>query len=369
MGFGHRIYRAEDPRSRILKRTAKELGAPQVEVAEQLEEVALEGAPGEVSRPRAGDERRVLLGDRPRRRRDPAAARAGDVRVLARGRLVGAHPRAEAHRPAVPAVGEVRRPGSSLALHCLIWRSAAAQAAELAERGEERELAARGRSGRTRSRARPAAPTSASARSPTARSGSSATARSSSCSAAGSRTRARRAAAPRSSRSSCSRGTIRATSTPTARSSTRSRPPTPNATVRRLAILVLKNGSPHRDTIVLLEGIADDDEHDRELREAAKRVAAHADEEEPGALGDCEAQLQTARPGSGLPQPAQFRAASRHSSIFFSIPALIISTPHAGAGGEEESCLGGHLDHFVLRLACGCAWKYNSRRRRSVTWV
>jgi citrate synthase len=41
MGFGHRIYRAEDPRSRILKRTAKELGSPQVEIAEQLEHVAL----------------------------------------------------------------------------------------------------------------------------------------------------------------------------------------------------------------------------------------------------------------------------------------------------------------------------------------
>jgi citrate synthase len=41
MGFGHRIYRAEDPRSRLLKRTAKELGSPYVEVAEQLEEVAL----------------------------------------------------------------------------------------------------------------------------------------------------------------------------------------------------------------------------------------------------------------------------------------------------------------------------------------
>ena len=41
MGFGHRIYRAEDPRSRILKRVARELNAPQVEVAEQLEEVAL----------------------------------------------------------------------------------------------------------------------------------------------------------------------------------------------------------------------------------------------------------------------------------------------------------------------------------------
>jgi citrate synthase len=41
MGFGHRIYRAEDPRSRILKRTARELGSPQVAVAEELEQVAL----------------------------------------------------------------------------------------------------------------------------------------------------------------------------------------------------------------------------------------------------------------------------------------------------------------------------------------
>jgi citrate synthase len=41
MGFGHRIYRAEDPRSRILKKTARELGSPHVEVAEALEEVAL----------------------------------------------------------------------------------------------------------------------------------------------------------------------------------------------------------------------------------------------------------------------------------------------------------------------------------------
>jgi citrate synthase len=40
MGFGHRIYRAEDPRSRILKETARELGAPQIEIAEQLEEAA-----------------------------------------------------------------------------------------------------------------------------------------------------------------------------------------------------------------------------------------------------------------------------------------------------------------------------------------
>ncbi len=41
MGFGHRVYRAEDPRSRLLKRVAKEIGAPNVEVAEELERAAL----------------------------------------------------------------------------------------------------------------------------------------------------------------------------------------------------------------------------------------------------------------------------------------------------------------------------------------
>jgi citrate synthase len=42
MGFGHRVYRAEDPRSRVLKRTAKELGSPRVAIAEELEQVAHE---------------------------------------------------------------------------------------------------------------------------------------------------------------------------------------------------------------------------------------------------------------------------------------------------------------------------------------
>ena len=41
MGFGHRIYRAEDPRARVLRRTAHELRSPRVEVAEALEEAAL----------------------------------------------------------------------------------------------------------------------------------------------------------------------------------------------------------------------------------------------------------------------------------------------------------------------------------------
>jgi citrate synthase len=41
MGFGHRVYRAEDPRARVLRRTAKQLGATRVEVAEALEHAAL----------------------------------------------------------------------------------------------------------------------------------------------------------------------------------------------------------------------------------------------------------------------------------------------------------------------------------------
>jgi citrate synthase len=41
MGFGHRVYRAEDPRARVLRRTAKELGAPRYEAALALENAAL----------------------------------------------------------------------------------------------------------------------------------------------------------------------------------------------------------------------------------------------------------------------------------------------------------------------------------------
>jgi len=46
-----------------------------------------------------------------------------------------------------------------------------------------------------------------------------------------------------------------------------------NSAVRRLATLALKNGSPQRETIVLLEGLAADDAADAELRRAAGGVA------------------------------------------------------------------------------------------------
>ena len=41
MGFGHRVYRAEDPRARVLRQMARDLGAPRFEVAEALERAAL----------------------------------------------------------------------------------------------------------------------------------------------------------------------------------------------------------------------------------------------------------------------------------------------------------------------------------------
>ncbi|MGW5385832.1 citrate synthase 2 [Nocardia sp. NPDC003963] len=41
MGFGHRVYRAQDPRARVLRDTAARLAAPRYEVAAALEQAAL----------------------------------------------------------------------------------------------------------------------------------------------------------------------------------------------------------------------------------------------------------------------------------------------------------------------------------------
>jgi hypothetical protein len=46
-----------------------------------------------------------------------------------------------------------------------------------------------------------------------------------------------------------------------------------NAAVRRLAVHALKNGSAQRETIVLLEGTAADDETDAELSRVAAKIA------------------------------------------------------------------------------------------------
>jgi len=47
-----------------------------------------------------------------------------------------------------------------------------------------------------------------------------------------------------------------------------------NQAVRRLAVMCLRHGSPQRETIVLLNGLAEDDEQELELRNAARTTAA-----------------------------------------------------------------------------------------------
>jgi HEAT repeat protein len=48
----------------------------------------------------------------------------------------------------------------------------------------------------------------------------------------------------------------------------------PNVAVRRLAVVCLRNGTPQPATIQLLDGIADSDEEDAELRKTARSVSA-----------------------------------------------------------------------------------------------
>jgi HEAT repeat protein len=48
----------------------------------------------------------------------------------------------------------------------------------------------------------------------------------------------------------------------------------PNAAVRRLAIVSLRNGTSQRDTIQILDGIAESDEEEAEVRKTAQSVSA-----------------------------------------------------------------------------------------------
>jgi HEAT repeat protein len=48
----------------------------------------------------------------------------------------------------------------------------------------------------------------------------------------------------------------------------------PNAAVRRLAIVSLRNGTPQRDTIQILDGIADSEDEETDVRKTAASVSA-----------------------------------------------------------------------------------------------
>jgi len=95
MGFGHRVYRAEDPRARVLRATAKRLGAPRYEVAAAVEQAALAELRERAAGPGDRDQRRVLGRGDPGLRAGAGPDDAGDVHLRPYRRVVRAHPRAE----------------------------------------------------------------------------------------------------------------------------------------------------------------------------------------------------------------------------------------------------------------------------------
>ena len=153
MGFGHRIYRAEDPRLRILKRTAKELGSEHVEVAEELEHVALaalqERHPERVLATNVEYYSAIVLDVAEIPPKLAPAMFACSVSPVVR-----AHPRAEADRSAVPAVGALRRASVPVAADRVTPAEAAEQANALAAAGDERARPRSARNGTTSSRRR-----------------------------------------------------------------------------------------------------------------------------------------------------------------------------------------------------------------------
>ena len=124
MGFGHRVYRAEDPRARVLRRTARRARLAARRGRRGARERRAGRAPGAQARPRAGHQRRVLVGRRARLRRRAAGAVHADVHLRAHGRLVGPHHGAEARGTADPPDRQVR--GS--------WAPAACQTSRLTVR-------------------------------------------------------------------------------------------------------------------------------------------------------------------------------------------------------------------------------------------
>ena len=201
MGFGHRVYRAEDPRARLLRGTAKELGSPRYDVAEELEQAALAALRREVARPRRS--RRTSSSGRRSCSTSPTSRRALAPAMFACSRTAGW----SAHILEQKRLGRLVRPSGALRrarpalglVDRMTLAEAAAHADELAAAGDQNAGSRRcAANGTTRSRRR-ARSTDYRVRAlrPTARSRSSASGRSSSCCAAGSRTRARPRAARR----------------------------------------------------------------------------------------------------------------------------------------------------------------------------
>ena len=274
MGFGHRVYRAEDPRARLLRGTAMDLGSPRFRVAEELERAALAELharkPDRVLATNVEFWSAVVLdvAEIP-----PKLAPA----MFACSRTAGwsAHVMEQKRLgPARPPGGELRRSRPAAAPGRLMdLAQAAALADEYAGRGLERELAtlrdewgdeieSAARDGDYRVRAlayRSIAQFRFRQKLELLRRGfedDSPAVRGSALIALEGLSRAHP-------------GDVNAYRPLLHELAARD----PNVAVRRLAIVCFKNGTPARETIVILDGIAGDDETDAEVRKTAKSVA------------------------------------------------------------------------------------------------
>ena len=109
MGFGHRVYKTDDPRSTFLRGVAERIHADKVEFAKVVEqtvvEVLAELKPGRNLYANVEFYAGVVMDHCGL----PAGALHAHVRVEPRHRLVRQHPRAGRRQPDHPAVGQVRR--------------------------------------------------------------------------------------------------------------------------------------------------------------------------------------------------------------------------------------------------------------------
>ena len=108
MGFGHRVYRAEDPARAGAAPHLPRTGLASLPGGRGAGAGGARGAARAPARAGARHERRVLVGGGARLGGSPAGAVHADVHVRAGGRVVGAHPRAEARGEADPPDGDVR---------------------------------------------------------------------------------------------------------------------------------------------------------------------------------------------------------------------------------------------------------------------
>ena len=204
----------------------------------------------------------------PGRRRRPARADARDVRLLAwpAGRRTSS---SRSDRTIVQARRPLRRPASAVAVRCLSWRQPLRREPRSPSRAPSASLLGCGRNGPTRSRRPPARTTTASA--PSRAIGQFRFRQKTELLRRGLEDESPCLPRLRADLARASRATIpgwSTSSTDAPRAVDSRRQPGRQATRRHVS----ENGSPQRETILILSSIADDDEQDRELRNAAGKI-------------------------------------------------------------------------------------------------